>query len=220
MLRPDGVPLVGVLAPSPMGLRLEAWSTCGEKETGVGATRAVAAVVGTYVGTEATAGLVGGVTRGGGGETGGVWVIGDTTFTGLWGLGRTKGGGALTVGEEGRVELSSWASSAVAPAEGNGGFVVGLEGREGGGVGVTPVLDDDAGGRGKAAGKAACFGEVEVMVESGILGALFWTGLSGGTATEEVRTGSGGAVFTTATAGGAPPAVKHNHILTQCCFNR
>lgn len=85
-MRPDGVPLVGVLAPSPMGLRLEAWSTCGEKDTGVGATRAVAVVVGTYVGTEATAGLVGidgEVTRGGGGDTGGVCVIGDTTFTGL-----------------------------------------------------------------------------------------------------------------------------------------
>lgn len=64
-----------------------------------------------------------------------------------------------------------------------------------------------------------CFGEVEVgaMVVGGILGVLFWTGLSGGTVTEEVRTGSGGAVFTTATAGEAPPAVKHNHILSQYC---
>lgn len=107
--RPDGVPPVGALVPSPVGLRLEAWSTCGEKETGVGVTRAVMVVVGTYVGTEANAGLVGvdgGVTRMGGGDTGGVWVIGDTTFIGLWGLGRTKGGGALTVGEEGREELS------------------------------------------------------------------------------------------------------------------
>lgn len=61
------------------------------------------------MGTEATAGLVGvagGVTRGGGGDIGAVWVMGDTTFTGLWGLGRTKGGGALTVGDEGRAELS------------------------------------------------------------------------------------------------------------------
>lgn len=107
-MRTDGVPLVGVLAPSPMGLRLEAWSTCGEKVTEVGATRAVTVVAGTYVGTEASAGLVGvdgGVTRGGGGDIGGAWVIGDTTFTGLWGLGRTKGRGALTVGEEGRVEF-------------------------------------------------------------------------------------------------------------------
>lgn len=73
--RPDGVPLVGVLVPSPMGLRLEACSTCGQKEMGVGATRAVTVVVGTYVGTEATAGLVGvdgGVTRVGGGDIG--WV--------------------------------------------------------------------------------------------------------------------------------------------------
>lgn len=72
---PDGVPLAGVVVPSPKGLRLEAWSTCGVKETGVGATRAVTVGVGTYVGTEATAGLVGvggGVTRGGGGDTGGV----------------------------------------------------------------------------------------------------------------------------------------------------
>jgi len=85
-----------------MGLRLEDWSTCGQKGTGVGVTRAVAVVVGAYVGTEATAGLNGvGVTRGGGGDMGGFWVIGDTTFTGLWGLGRTKGGGALTAGEEG-----------------------------------------------------------------------------------------------------------------------
>lgn len=68
--RPDGV-----LAPSPIGLRLDAWSTWGLKETGVGATRAVTVLVGMYVGTEATAGLVGvdgGVTRGGGGDTGGV----------------------------------------------------------------------------------------------------------------------------------------------------
>lgn len=161
--RPDGVPLVGVLAPSPMGLRLEVWSTCGEKETGVGVTRAVAAVVGMYVGTEATAGLVGingGVTRGGGGDIDGFWVMGDTTFTGLWGLGRTKGGGALTVGEEGS-------------AGGSGGFAVGLEGREGGGLGVTTGLDADVGGRGRAAGEDASFGEAEVeaTVETAILGA-------------------------------------------------
>lgn len=188
--RPDGVPLLGILAPSPMGLRLEAWSTCGEKETGVGVTRAVTVVVGTYVGTEATAGLVGvdgGVTRGGGGDIGGVWVMGETMFIGLWGLGKTKGGGALTVGEEGREEFS---------VDGGGGFVVGLEGREGGGMGVTSVLDES-------------FGEVEVevMVETVTLGALFWTGLSGGTVIEEV-TGGAGTVFTTATAGEAPPALK------------
>lgn len=184
--RPDGVPLKGVLAPSPMGLRLEVWSTCGEKETGVGATRAVAAVTGTYVGTEATAGLVGvnaGLTRGGGGggDTGGVWVMGDTTFTGLWGLGRTKGGGALTAGEDGREELVLRASSAVAPADGNGGFAEGLEGREDGGGGGISALDGGA----------------------------------GGAAAEEAASGSGGAgtVFTTATAGEAPPTVKYNPIL-------
>ncbi len=74
---------------------------------------------------------------------------------------------------------------------------------------MTTILDGDVGG---AAGEAATFGEVEVvvMVESVILAALFWTGLSGGTVTEEVATGSGGAgtVFTMATAGEAPPAVK------------
>lgn len=63
---PDGVPRVGVLAPSPMGLRLEVWSTCGVKETGVGATWAVV-FVGMYVGTEAGfVGVEGGVTRVGG----------------------------------------------------------------------------------------------------------------------------------------------------------
>lgn len=60
------------------------------------------------MGTEATAGLVGvegGVTRVFGGDMGGVWVIGDTTFTGLRVFGMTKGGAALAVGEEGRLEL-------------------------------------------------------------------------------------------------------------------
>lgn len=77
---------MGVLGPSPMGLRPDVWSTCGVKETDVGATRAVTVVVGMYVGTEATAGLVGvdgGVTRVGGGAMVAVWVIGVTTFTGL-----------------------------------------------------------------------------------------------------------------------------------------
>lgn len=196
--RPDGVLLEGVLAPSAMGLRLELWRTCGEKETAVGATRAVTVVAGTYVGTEAAAGLVGvdgGVTRAGGGDAAGVWVIGDTTFTGLWGLGVTKGGGALTAGEEGRAEVTFGASSA-----------------EDGGMGAAPILDG-----GEAAGGGASFGEaeVEVMEVTGILGALFWAGRSGGTVTEEVTTGSDGAgtVFTTATAGGAPPPVKHKYRL-------
>lgn len=85
-MRPDGVPLAGVLAPSPMGLKLEVCSTCGVKDTGVGATRAVAVIMGTYVGTEATVGFVGvegGVTTEGGGNTAAVCVIGVTTFTGL-----------------------------------------------------------------------------------------------------------------------------------------
>lgn len=203
-MRPDGVPLVGVLAPSPKGLRLEAWSTWGVKVTGVGATRAVTVGAGTYVGTQATAGLVGvngGETRGGGGDMGGVWVIGDTTFTGLWGLGRTKGGGALTMGGEGRAGLVF-----DAPANSNGGFVVELEGGEDGGLGVISILESDAGG---AAEGAASFKEVEVIVETVTLRG-FWAGLSGGT-------GSGGAwaVFTTGTAGEAPPPAKYNHKLTQ-----
>lgn len=172
------------------------------KVTGVGATRAVTVGAGTYVGTQATAGLVGvngGVTRGGGGDMGGVWVIGDTTFTGLWGLGRTKGGGALTVGGEGREGLVF-----VAPADANGGFVVELEGGDVGGVGVTSILDSDAGG---AAEGAATFKEVGVMVETVTLRG-FWAGLSGGT-------GSGGAG---AAAGEAPPPVKYNHKLTQDMF--
>lgn len=182
------------------------------KVTGVGATRAVTVGAGTYVGTQATAGLVGvngGVTRGGGGDMGGVWVIGDTTFTGLWGLGRTKGGGALTVGGEGREGLVFDAPVVAAPANGNGGFVVELEGGEDRGAGVTSVLDGDTGG---AAEGAASFKEVEVMVETVTLRG-FWAGLTGGA-------GSGGAwaVFTTGTAGEAPPPVKYNHKLIIVIF--
>lgn len=97
--RPDGAPLVGVVAPSMKGLRLEVWSTCGEKMTGVGVT---VEVMGTYVGTVGLVGVRGGVTTGSGGNTGGVWVIGDTTLTGLCGLGVTRGGGILIGGEEGK----------------------------------------------------------------------------------------------------------------------
>lgn len=77
---------------------------------------------------------------------------------------------------------------------------------------MTTILDGDVAGRGRAAGEAVYFGEVElrVVVETVTLGALFRTGLSGGTAIEEGTAGAGGAgtVFTTATAGEAPPAVK------------
>lgn len=55
---------------------------------------------------------------------------------------------------------------------------------------MTTVLDGDVRG-GKAAREAASFGEVEVMVETDVLGALFWTSLGGGTVTEEVTAGSG-----------------------------
>lgn len=81
-------------------------------------------------------------------------------------------------------------------------IVPGLEGREGGGVGVTTGLGAVGGG----AGEVVSF--VEVMVETVILGALFWAGLSEGTVTEEVTTGGAGAVFTIATTGEAPPAVE------------
>lgn len=56
--------------------------------------------------------------------------MGDTTFTGLWGLGRTKGGGALVVGGEGREELVFCGASAVAPTDASGGFAVGVKGGE------------------------------------------------------------------------------------------
>lgn len=56
--------------------------------------------------------------------------MGDTTFTGLWGLGRTKGGGALVVGVEGGEELVFCGASYVAPTDANGGFVVGVKGGE------------------------------------------------------------------------------------------
>lgn len=49
------------------------------------------------------------------------------------------------------------------PTDGNGGFAVGLVGKEDGGEGVTDVLDDN--------GEAASFEEVEVevMVEAVML---------------------------------------------------
>lgn len=62
-------------------------------------------VAGMYVGATCFVGVTGGVTRGAVGDTGGVWVMGETTLTGLCILGRTRGGGALTVSEEGSAEL-------------------------------------------------------------------------------------------------------------------
>lgn len=174
---------------------------------GVGVTRAV--VVGMYVGTAATAGLVGvegGVKRGRVGDIGGVWVMGDTTLTGLCGFGRTNGGGGLTVVEEGRLEHFFWigAPSFESPAGGDDGFVSGLEGAEDGGAGVVTSLDDgEAADTGKGAGEAVSLGEVEEEE-------LFWTGLSGGAVREEVTAGSGGVgtVCTTITAGEAPSTVN------------
>lgn len=46
------------------------------------------------MGTVGLVGVNGGVTAGGG-----LWVIGDTTLTGLCGLGVTRGGGILIGGE-------------------------------------------------------------------------------------------------------------------------
>lgn len=58
----------------------------------------------------------------------------------------------------------------MAPADGDEGFAAGLQGTED---------DSEAAGRGKATGEVTCFGEVEVevMVETVFLGALFWIGL-------------------------------------------
>lgn len=53
------------------------------------------------MGTTGLVGVNGGVATGGGDKAGGVWVIGDTTLTGLCGLGVTRGGGILIGGEEG-----------------------------------------------------------------------------------------------------------------------
>lgn len=57
-----------------------------------------------YVGAACFVGVTGRVTRGVG-DSGGVWVMGVTTLTGLCILGRTRGGGALTVSEDGSAEL-------------------------------------------------------------------------------------------------------------------
>lgn len=126
--RPDGVPLVGVEAPSPKGLRLEACSTCGVKETGAGAEVTVATEAATTA--AGLVGVTGGDTRGGG-----AWVIGDTTLTGLCGLGTTNGGGALMAAVEGSEEevvVFCRGSFVTRAAGGDGGLVdVGLEFCEG-----------------------------------------------------------------------------------------
>lgn len=68
---------------------------------GVGAVRGVTVeVTGMYVGTTGLVGVKGAVT-GGGGSMGGVLVRGDTTLTGLCGLGVIRGGGILMRGDEG-----------------------------------------------------------------------------------------------------------------------
>lgn len=84
-----------------------------------------------------------------------------------------------------------------------GDIVGGPGAREGGEVAGTDILD--------VAGEDVCFEELEVM-GAVILGALSSAVLSGGTVTEVVVTGSGGAetVFTTATVGGAPTAVMRD----------
>lgn len=53
------------------------------------------------MGTAGFTGVEGRVTRGVG-----VWVIGVTTFTGLWVLGRVKDGDVFTVGDKGSGVLS------------------------------------------------------------------------------------------------------------------
>lgn len=162
-------------------------------------------------------GVEGGVTRGRGGEMGGVWVMGRTTLTGLWGLGRTKGGG-LTTGGEGRV----------------GGVVMaGLEGAEG--VEGERV----AVGAGKGAGEVreVCVreGEEGETVDTVLPGGCTTAGLTFGiTVTKVVADGAGWGggeeiVFTMATAGEDTPTAKqthlssisyyHNHFVKQICNN-
>lgn len=121
--RPDGGPLVGVAAPSAKGLRLEACSTCGVKETGTGAEVTVATATAATAAAAGLVGVAGGDTRGGG-----AWVMGDTTLTGLWGLGSTKGGGALMAGAEGW-EAEEEEEGVVF---GRGSFVKGAAGGDGG----------------------------------------------------------------------------------------
>lgn len=58
-------------------------------------------VTGTYVGTTGLVGVKEVVTTGGG-SIGGVLVIGDTTLTGLCGLGVIRGGGILIRDDEGK----------------------------------------------------------------------------------------------------------------------
>lgn len=57
-------------------------------------------------------------------------------------MGRTKGEVAFEVVDEGRLGLIFCVSSTVAPADGNGGFAEGPEGKEVRGVGVTTILDN------------------------------------------------------------------------------
>lgn len=118
------------------------------------------------MGTDATTGFVGvagGVTRGGG-----AWVIGVTTFMGLWGLVETKDGDALIVAEGGGA-LLCFSSGVVLP------------GRGGGAVRGSEVRAEEA-------------EDKEVILTSGL-------GFSSGS-------GGAGTVFTTATAGEAPPPAQ------------
>lgn len=69
---------------------------------GVGAVGVTVEVTGTYVGTTGLVGVNGAVTTGGVGNIGGDLVIGDTTLTGLCGLGVTRGGGILIGDDEGK----------------------------------------------------------------------------------------------------------------------
>lgn len=162
-------------------------------------------------------GVEGGVTRGRGGEMGGVWVMGRTTLTGLWGLGRTKGGG-LTTGGEGRV----------------GGVVMaGLEGA----AGVEGERAAVGAGKGAGEVREVCVreGEEGETVDTILPGGCITAGLTFGiTVTKVVADGAGWGggeeiVFTMATAGEDTPTAKqthlssisyyHNHFVKQICNN-
>lgn len=165
-------------------------------------------LVGMYVGTEASAGLVGvegGVTIVGQADmaVGGVCVMGVTTLTGLCVFEMTNGE-VLTVTGGGCWSISGgeeWGTDVGLDGPEDRGTDVGLDGPEDGGVGGTAGLCT----RGMVGGDV-----LVVMVVTVIFGVLFWAGLSGEIVTEEVPMGSGatGTVCTTATEGGGSPAVE------------
>lgn len=155
---------------------------------------------------------------------GGVWVMGGTTLTGLWGLGRTKGGG-LTTGGEGRVR----GVVGVTRCSVGGVVMAGLAGAEGV-EGERAVV-----GAGKVRDVCVREGEEGETVDTVLPGGCITAGLTFGiTVTKVVAAGAGWEggeeiVFTMATAGEDTPTAKqthlssisyyHNHSVKQICNN-